>query len=63
MKIFLFAVLSLFASARSFSTIAADTNKLDSNGKKTGLWKEKINNSDFYGSYESDKKQNYLFFL
>ena len=57
MKLFFLSILALCLSTEAFCTITADTNRLDSNGKKEGLWKERLESFDFYGDYIDGKKE------
>jgi antitoxin component YwqK of YwqJK toxin-antitoxin module len=41
----------------SIRTVVSDTNKLDGNGKKNGIWKEKSDMYTYYGSYKNDKRE------
>jgi antitoxin component YwqK of YwqJK toxin-antitoxin module len=56
-------ILCLFLSAfclyaiASTTTVVSDTNKLDGNGKKTGIWKEKSEMYIYYGTYKNDKRE------
>jgi len=50
MKTVAFSILSLFIVVNSFAITPADTNKLDASGKKSGIWKERLNKLDFYGN-------------
>ena len=49
-------VLSLFLSLNVLAQVPADTNKTDSQGRKQGLWKEKINSLEGTGTYVDNKK-------
>ena len=51
------SVLSISLSMKAYTTIPADTNKMDTSGKKTGFWKEKSGQTDWYGNYSNDKKE------
>ena len=53
----LIALLSISYPISAFTPVASDTNKTDSSGKKTGFWKEKDKQIDFYGNYQNDKKE------
>ena len=48
---FCFSTISFYA----VNTIA-DTNKVDATGAKTGFWKEKTPQTDWYGNYEKGLK-------
>ena len=37
--------------------VVGDTNKLDANGKKTGIWREDKSLSSYFGNYVNDKKE------
>jgi antitoxin component YwqK of YwqJK toxin-antitoxin module len=52
----LLSAFCMYAGA-STKVVASDTNKLDSNGKKTGIWKEKTEMYMYYGNYKNDKRE------
>ncbi len=58
-RIILSILLSAFYvyATASVKAVASDTNKLDGNGKKTGIWKEKLEMYTYYGTYKNDKKE------
>jgi antitoxin component YwqK of YwqJK toxin-antitoxin module len=43
--------------ATAFSQAAGDTNKVDANNQKQGIWKENIAFFDWYGRYVDDQKE------
>lgn len=53
----LLLIAGLLFPAVAFSQAGADTNKVDANNKKQGIWKEKIAFSDWYGMYVDDQKE------
>lgn len=53
----LLSAFCMFAMASTRTITVSDTNKLDGNGKKTGIWKEKLDMYTYYGSYRNDKRE------
>jgi len=56
-KVFLFATTILSLKLVALTSMPADTNKMDASGKKIGLWKEQLNQSDYYGNYGYNGKE------
>src|SRR3989344_5859860 len=51
------SIICFSFSANANSFVLGDTNKTNNAGKKIGVWKEKMGQSECYGNYEDGKKE------
>ncbi|HTB33059.1 MAG TPA: hypothetical protein VK808_13605, partial [Bacteroidia bacterium] len=55
LAIFLFS--AIFTCTVTAGSLPADTNKMDGNGKKQGLWIENLGPTKWLGNYVDGKKE------
>ncbi len=55
--VFVLAILSMTMSGFAFKSMPSDTNKVNAEGEKEGLWKEKINEIEYLGKYINGKRE------